>query len=159
MFLHRTAQSAIWHFHFPHNIYTFSQLHRTMQSRNPLLDSNIRPITARQHKNLLNYSVTMWCWPEHGGRQRDRDLHAVFGGDEVLQGSAHVTQLGHGAAPQHGALQLLSLHLLFLLLDLLLQASTAVPQLRQPLLQLGYLLLHRFQHFHLWCRFYSPQYV
>ncbi|TNN58083.1 hypothetical protein EYF80_031682 [Liparis tanakae] len=72
-------------------------------------------------------------------------------GDEILQGSAHVAELGHGAAPQHGALQLLSLHLLLLLQDLLLQASAVVLQLHQPPLQLLYLLLHRLMWFELTC--------
>lgn len=71
-------------------------------------------------------------------------MHAVVRGDEVAQGPAHVAELSHGAAPQHGALQLLSLHLLLFPLDLLLQAPAAVLQLCQLLLQLCYLLLQRF---------------
>lgn len=65
-----------------------------------------------------------------------------------MQGLAHVVELGLGAAPQHGALQLLRLCLLLLPLDLLLQAPAVVVQLRQPLLQRCHLLLHELNHSH-----------
>lgn len=99
-----------------------------------------------------------WRWPECGGRRRDGDLRAVFRRHEFLQGLAHVVELSWGAASQHGALQLLSLHLLLLLLDLLLQAPPVVAQLRQPLLQLCYLLLHGFHEHYLWSLHYVSGY-
>lgn len=82
--------------------------------------------------------------PENGRWQSHRNLHSVLRSDQVPQAPAHVTELGHVAALQHGAFQLLSLHLLLLLLDLLLQTPTAVLQLCQPALQLGHLLLRGF---------------
>lgn len=108
----------------------------------------------------LDRCVLSVCWrrqPERGGRRRDGDLPAVFRRHQVLQGLAHITELAHGTAPQHGALQLLGLQLLLLRLDLLPQAAAAVTQVRQPPLQLRNLPLHRCEfHLHVTLLVLSP---